>query len=673
MLALRKRWRALGAGRCEFLQPDNRKILAFVRRYEDETILVVANLSRFPQPVELDLSAFKGRTPIELFGRNAFPTIGQGGYPLTLSPHAVFWLSLEPTSSARLTDAGSAETAPLEILERWDELLGEEERLRLERHLPAYLAKQRWYRGGGREIRAVRLHESVEVPMGPSPGYVAMVGVEYAQGDPEDYLLFLTVSTGAAAEKLQREQPDAVLTPLQTASGTEPMVLHDALYSREFCAALFEAFVRRRKWKGIEGELEISGSQDLRSSRNGALAALEAAAGKFDQGNSSVIFGDQYILKLFRRVEPGPHPEQEIGRFLTARKFPASAPLAGAMEYHRESGEEICLGLLSRFIPRAESAWGFTLDHLARYFERVRTLPRETVEDGLAGASWQDRIERAVPEPVAGVVGTYLELARLLGQRTGELHMELASDPRNKEFAPEPFTPYYQRSLYQSIRNLMVQNFQLLRQSLKSVPEAVRPQAEQVLAAREQIVRRLRILYETPLTAMRFRCHGSYHLGQVLYTGKDFVIIDFEGELSQPLSERRIKRSGLRDVASMIRSFDFAAHAALLHQVDLGSISREQLAAFEPWTRFWHRWVSVAFLKAYVAATAPAGLLPRSRRELAVLLEAYLLEKTGYEIAHELTHRPDWLKLPLQAILDLANTSAPEAAADKTSGGKTQA
>jgi maltose alpha-D-glucosyltransferase/alpha-amylase len=269
------------------------------------------------------------------------------------------------------------------------------------------------------------------------------------------------------------------------------------------------------------------------------------------------------------------------------------------------------------------------------------------------------RTEADIPPEGAAVVGTYLESARLLGMRTGEMHLALASDFENRDFAPEPFTPFYQRSLYQSMRNLVVQNLQLLRRGLNSMGAMERSQAERLLSLEPEILKRLRIVHEKPIRAIRIRCHGDFHLGQVLHTGKDFVITNFEGEPARSLGERRIKRSPLRDIGGMIRSFHYATYAAAQEQFERGNLSPDQYAAIEPWTRLWYRWVSLAFLKAYWPVVRPAGLLPSSTGDLDVLLTAHLLEKAIYEIGYELNHRPQWAKIPIQGLLELIDVIKP--------------
>jgi maltose alpha-D-glucosyltransferase/alpha-amylase len=308
---------------------------------------------------------------------------------------------------------------------------------------------------------------------------------------------------------------------------------------------------------------------------------------------------------------------------------------------------------VTRFLPSAQDAWGYTLDMLGRYFDRIRSSPAEKGPEPAPNSSLLQLAAGDVPESVVALIGTYLELARLLGQRTGEMHLALAADPQEREFAPEPFTPFYQRGLYQSMRNLTAEQMQLLRHNLGTLPEPVRDDAQKIASLEHEILKRLRAVSETRLQAQRIRCHGDFHLGQVLYTGTDFMFLDFQAETSRSFGERRIRRSPLRDVAGMIRSFDYATNVALWKQIELGVIREDQLAQLQPWADFWGRWISAVFLKAYLKVVGARQLLPSAKEQLNILLEVHLLEKGLTELGFELRNRPGWVKIPLRSILRL--------------------
>ncbi len=353
-----------------------------------------------------------------------------------------------------------------------------------------------------------------------------------------------------------------------------------------------------------------------------------------EQTNSSILFSGRYFLKIFRKLEEGVNPDVEITRFLTERAHFANVPaFAGTVEF-RVGTKQTVLALVQAAIGSEGDAWRLTLDAVGNYFERV--LARKA---GLNGG-----ISPALTEELIG--GVFPDKARLLGQRTGELHRALASDAEDPAFAPEPFNAMAQRSVVQSMRASARQAFGLLRKKLEDLPQKFRGEAEEVLAAETQILAQERRLLEQRSPAHKIRIHGDFHLGQALYTGRDFVFLDFEGEPARPLSERKLKRSPLRDVAGMMRSFQYAAYSALWQR----AVRPEDVPFLEKWADVWYREISSAYLQSYLNATADALFLPRDERDLQVALETYLLDKAVYEVGYELNHRPDWVVIPIRGI-----------------------
>jgi maltose alpha-D-glucosyltransferase/alpha-amylase len=661
LIALRKRYKAFGRGSIEFLYPENRKILAFVRRYQEERILVVANLSRFVQGVELELSGFNGMVPVELFGRTAFPPIGESPYFLSLGPHAFYWFALEPQRvEAPLAIAAPDSQVPtLAVRGSWENAFRGRGKAALEAVLPYYLKPRRWFGGKARAMRSVSIIEAIPIAQGRERPkfYVTLLRVDYFEGEAETYVLPLAFAAGGLADQVASEFPQAAVVRLEVEG--EEGLLFDALWDEGFCGALLQAIARRRRFDGTAGELAAGSTKVLRQLWDAAEEPLTPSVLKAEQSNTSVIYGDRFILKLFRRLDEGVNPELEIGRLLTEKTTLAHVPpLAGFVEYRRGRQEPLTVAILQGLVPKEGDAWQYTLDELERYFERVLTDHPEAEEVAVPAESLLDLAEEGSPPLATDLIGPYLESARLLGERTADLHVALASALDDPSFVPEPMSPFSQRSLYQSMRSLTGQVFQLLRQRMSEIPEELSDEAQQLLGLEETILQRFQSILGGRSTAMLIRCHGDYHLGQVLYTGKDFVIIDFEGEPARPLSERRIKRCALRDVAGMLRSFHYAAYATLSdHRVSV-TVRPEDIAALEPWARFWYRWVSAAFLKAYLAEASQVPFLPQERDELQVLLDAHLLEKAIYELGYELNNRPDWIGIPLQGILDLVGGQA---------------
>jgi maltose alpha-D-glucosyltransferase/alpha-amylase len=663
LIALRKRHRSFGRGAIEFLHPSNHKVLAFIRSHEDEQILVVANLSRFVEYVELDLSAYRGMVAVELFGGKPFPPIGDLPYLLTLGPHGFYWFRLERSSAGErlLIETAREGAASLRVKGGWENALRGEGRQALEAVLPAWLRRQRWFGGKARSIDSASLVDAIVLPGGAEAGVVAVLRVEQSGATPQLYAVPMAFVSGAPGEDLIRTRPLAAVAALEleTREGIEHGWLVDGLALSEFCERLLRAIGRRRRLRGEAGEVVATPTRVFREVRGPEGADLTPAPMHAEQSNTSVVFGRRIVLKLFRRLSEGTNPELELGRFLTERaRYAHSPPVAGALEYRVRRRDPMTLGILQGYVENEGDAWEFTLDQLSRYFEDVRARSPEADEVRTPPGTLLELTELDPSPLVPELVGAYLEIARTLGQRTAELHLALASEREDPAFAPEPFTTLYQRSMYQSMRNSALRTLPLLRAKLGEMSDAAAAEATAVLEREEEILATLQAIVGARLEGSRIRIHGDYHLGQVLYTGNDFVIIDFEGEPARSLSERSIKRSPLRDAAGMLRSFDYAAYTALFGLVERGVLPEEEGSKLEPWARFWSRWVGSSFLRAYLPPVSAAGLVPRDRDALRRILHVLLLDKSIYELGYELDNRPGWARVPIRGILDVLRASS---------------
>jgi maltose alpha-D-glucosyltransferase / alpha-amylase len=657
LIALRKRYRAFGRGSLEFLKPENPRILAFVRRYRDEVLLIVANLSRFVQHTTLDLAAFQNRIPVELCGRAEFPVVGREPLFLTLAPHAFYWFALELQAADSLCSRAVVPEDLVPVLtatDDWEQLFLPSNRVALETLLPAYLRTCPWFGGRARSVEAVRIWEAVRLTQSAPAVYFTLLRVEYLRGDPEIYALPFACATGEHMDRLLEGTPQAAVARLQGDNGCA--LLYDALYDPDCCTALLQI---------VAGGNGLDKDDGVRAWTTEVFERLWGSADGFlppallqtEQTNTLIAYGDRLILKFFRRLAEGVNPELEIGRFLTEHShFVHTPPVVGALEYWRRGrqGKSITLAVLQGYVSHREDAWQYTLAALDTYFEKALALPAHEGEVPLSAPALLHLSRTNLPRWARKLLGPYLGFARLLGRRTAELHQALASAPEGSYFAPEPCPPLYRRSLYQSMRGLTVRVCQRLGDDLQRLPAPVRAEAEALLDRQDEILRRFRVVLGLPITGVRMRCHGDYHLRQVLHTGKGIALIDFEGEPARLLGERQLKRCPLLDVAGMLRSFHYAAYAAFFDRTTLQK--RVPCAAtplLESWTRFWCRWVSAVFLRSYLQQTAQTGLLPETHEELQILCDIHLLEKAIYELGYELEHRPDWVRIPLRGILQL--------------------
>ncbi len=660
IIALSKRYKAFGRGNIEFLQPENHKVLTFLRRYQGETILVIANLSHLGQQTQLDLTEFTGCRLINLFGPVEFTPVTESKYHFTLSPYAYYWFSLQPqkVGAAQLRTLPAEEIARVPtIAKAVDELFENENLAVMETVLQNYLKGRRWFRSKARDIQWSQIKDVIPTHSPECTGYFVLIQVNYVEGEPETYVVPLSVVSAEQIRAIRREQPQAIVARLQPPDGGNESLLCDAMMDKNFCKFLLQSIGKRHRFTGENGQIVASSTQAFFNALSPGETVPEPTPIKAEQTNTSVVYGDKLIFKLFRQLGEGVNPELEIGRFLTEKTTFANVPsLAGALEYYQPNARPVSLAILQGFVPNEGDAWHYTQDSLESYFQYVLAQPSK--HGPSLSREHLVSLSKELPPLAKEAIGTYLVSVQLLGQRTAELHIALASAPDDPDFAPEPFSFVYQTSLYQSMRSQTVRTLQLLREKLPNLPEEIKETAHKVCDLEKPIIERYRLIQRQNISAVRIRYHGDYHLGQILYTGKDFVIIDFEGETARSLGERRLKRSPLRDVAGMIRSLHYAAHSALLRQVSLAPRPEDELALLQNWAQYWYTWVSATFLTAYLNSIREANLLPEDSEQLKILLDAFLLERAVYEIGYELNNRPSWLKVPLQGVLQLMQTSS---------------
>jgi maltose alpha-D-glucosyltransferase/alpha-amylase len=513
--------------------------------------------------------------------------------------------------------------------------------------LPAYLKGQRWFGAKAREIRATEVVDFVTLEREVLRALIVMVKVEYEGGGGDLYSLPLVVTKDLDPKKDpgsnlkgQPGTPGVVLTVSGRASG-EKVTLSDALKNETFLSFLLDAIERGLVFTGEVGELVTSRTHALSMQETGAAGSLRPRAITAEQSNSSVAFGDRLILKFFRRLEEGVNPDLEVGGFLTEQAHYQHTPqLLGALEYHGARGLGMTQGILQGFVPNQGDAWQYTMKSISNFYNEM------------GKSSAQVSVADPSHETARALIAPFWESVGLLARRTAELHLALASPAAVAEpdFAPEPFDDTFQRGFEDALLELTNRIFRQLRHAHDRLPENAKPKVERVLGSEPRIIKRFHAALSSPIRAVRTRIHGDYHLGQVLYTGADFVIIDFEGEPARPLSQRRLKRSPLQDVAGMLRSFHYAAYAPLLAStgsVNVDNGNREKLYG---WAEVWAKWVSERFLDEYLKTARGAEFLPPSREEIMALLQLHVLEKAVYELGYELNNRPDWVAIPLEGI-----------------------
>jgi maltose alpha-D-glucosyltransferase/alpha-amylase len=821
MIALRKLFQVFGRGTLTFLNPANRKILAYLRDLDrgdgtHETILCVANLSRFAQPVALDLAPFAGMEPVEMLGYVSFPTITEEPYKLSLAPYSFIWLELQPASAKQdlapeLTLEAPPENAPeefaaLDLLTKgWSGFLAGHGLSVLETSLPGWLPRQRWFGAKARKVQFARLVDWAELPAPAAANTVvpasadlpaansippALFYFEIGYGDnlSDVYQLPLAFSTGAGADDLTARYPQSIIAMMPTPAGSG--VLHDATVREDLrqglltliernatlplsttrtaalevaaslaaaatgqsateevsngeAAELLNHAERATRGPAAVGEVHLrphevfpgsdpGSTLDLNapaaspvpedqpppaaglpvapapitaqpgeaaaSPRSAAPASsaqrkqlrespsagdpvpafgrldarsstafpgahgnqrLPARVGSAEQSNTSILYGQQLILKLFRRLQPGENPDVEIGRFLTeVAHFPRIAPFLGEISITPIQGEKTTVAMLQGLVANQGDGWQWFLDQLPGFFSSVASLP---APPAMPSPGFANR-RNTGPETTKHSASAF-EAAALLGRRTAEMHLALATPTDDPAFVAELFTADDLGRDAQRIEAQIVATLNALKTRLPSLADAVADEAALLLSRRRELIARAHAIETGTASGNRIRIHGDYHLGQTLRTAGapdgqnpesgDFVLLDFEGEPARPLAERRQKQCPLKDVAGMVRSFSYSAFSGLNDFLAEGTHAGASPDRLVPWARFWQDAASAQFIDAYCATiTAHPGLLPPPDQAQA-LFSAYLLEKALYELLYELNNRPAWLRIPINGILSM--------------------
>nr|MDQ2712662.1 alpha-glucosidase C-terminal domain-containing protein [Acidobacteriota bacterium] len=660
LIALRKQYRAFGRGTLEFLSPSNQRVLAYFRRYENETILVAANLSRFAQAVQLDLRKFEGYTPVEMFGRTDFPAIGNDYYPLTLGPNSFFWFSLEHREASVITTpaAGARRQAiptlnMASVKDIWDPAI----RGSIAAVLPRLLHSRPWLQSADRRFRSIQITESIPID---TNFRLTFVRVEYSSGDPDLFLVPLGLADAKESERLINENPDFVIADIRTPTGGRA-ALFNALNSKEFCTALIEAFARRRKFVGESGQLVAQRNRQFRKVWGTTHPNLEPSLLPTSEVDTSIKFGDRFVLKLIRKVESGIHPGVEMGELLTEKQpFPNAAPFAGCLQYEGPEGEKTIIGLLNGYVPNEGDAWRETRKHLDEFFDRnMKTeIPVAELWASAPINIYNLDFAMAEPPPIAReLIGSYLSFAETMGSRIAELHRIFSAPTNDPAFAPEPFNDFYRQGLYHGYIGLTTRRMEFIRQRIADMKEDVRVLASNVLEQEIAIVAQLQAVFEQRISSERTRFHGRLHLGHLLVTGDDVVIFDFEGDSQAHISERRIKRCPLRDVTSMLVSFGYAAQGTFRQIAPVG-VNDSTRAEVRTLTRFWYSHVTAAFIRGYWNTAGEAPYLPKSRADQQTLLQTYLMERALLDVRADIADKPALAGMPLRIILHLLNAES---------------
>ena len=644
IIAMRKKFRAFGRGSIRFLSPANAKVIAFIRSYGEEEILVLGNLSRFSQAAEIDLSEYAGYHPVEAFSRNSFPEIGEVPYLFSLGPYGYYWFSLEREQQREQQTA-----LPSLKIKQWEELHSRKQQKLLENDVfPRYLKASTWFLGKSRTLQGVTLLHWIAYPLKGFSCGIALLECTYNDGLPERYQVPLAWIPKPEEGEVLETPETAILSDLNK-NGLEGYLV-DAFFLDAWQRSLVRKLSGNRTLDTQGGKLHFnSGRKPL----EGQAAELQPKI-VWDPSHSALEFGDRYYLKLYRKLDDTINPDLEISRFLSEKtSFEQVPAFRGSVTFRKGEQTELALGLLQEKVAYQESGWDYARDAFRRYMEEARThLSGESTLQPKGLATSPITYEE-MPQVLQEVMeSAFPQRMILLGGITANLHASLLSGPASAGFGSEPFSLHYQRSVFSSFQGLTRSALDHLKKCLPELTGKLRDDARETLGMKSSILGRFKKIYAHKIDAQKIRTHGDFHLEQVLWTGKDFIIRNFEGEPMRPYSERRLRRSPLRDVAFMIRSLSYVSIGTLITENNGdGEIPQEEIHLASLWSYYSAR----LFLQGYLESEKIQGLVPQKQEDFQMLLEIFMLEKAMYELLYEMESRRSLTALPLMGIRDILN------------------
>lgn len=653
LISIRKKYKVFGRGDMKFINVDNPKVLAFTRSYEDETLLIIVNLSKFSQPAEVDMAEYNGFVPLEIFSKNRFPPARENiPYFFTLGAHSFQWFILEKPRQQPV----KKEELPGLRLQAWDKFF-ENDKIKeaLENEiLPAYLNKTSWFTGKNRVIYTCSIVEHISVMPGDSMAFLLLIDVSYKSGLPETYLLPLAFVKGHAADTVLRDFPQAVLAKLKM--DNHEGILCDASYTSPMQHWLFENMAGNETLSLKTSRLSFTGNAEIKKYfQQHKEVRSRIQTGRY-QTNTAITFDHGFFMKVYRKVDIGINPDLEMSEYLSQQaKFQYTPAYVGSIEWKSGKGTFV-LAMMQRMIENHGDGYVYMMERINNYIERILAAKKESLQKIEVKGNYIDPtgLEQLPVELQDLLGGRAAEQSRLVGIRTGQLHLALVQSKGLKEFTPENFSTHYQRSLFSSMLALVRETFQTMQRNKTMMPENEMPAINELLERKTEILAVLKKIYSKKLDVVKIRIHGNLNLSQVLLTGKDVAIHGFGGMPARNYSERRLKRSPLADVASMMRSYYYVGCDGFL---TTRHVAKEDIRNLLPYADIWIHYMTGFFIKAYLETVEQSDFIPKSKDDLKIMMQTYLLEKALFALDYELVNRPDKVLIPLTMISNILNNT----------------
>lgn len=638
-ISVRKKYRAFSRGKIQFLSPSNSKVLAFLRTYEDETILIVANLSRFSQVVELNLSEFSGCTPVELFSRNKFPAIKDSYYMLTMNSYDYYWFQLIPVEE-KFPGETLSEIPELESLSGKFSFFGyENESILITTAIPLFLRRNNWF-NPNQIFEEINIYD--EIPISTGDEYQSLVLLEIRYFDASSEALIIPIIISSDKEKLK----DNIKSNSVIAYFDDGKILCESKNDNTFRDKIISAILYSNTIRGKRGDIIIE-KEKLFIEK--AKEFMDTKISETDDSNRKYIdlnYGGGFKVRVHRKIEEASHPEIETLKSLFLNSSFKNIPeYLGTIKYRSSEGNLFVFGFIEREIPNEGNFWKYIVDASVNHYEKRINLLKEKLEEfkiGIHNLLNEKSIENDIIKNCDEVDTLNLDLMETLGKRTGELHSALAALPV-EGFEPEKFNSFYQRSLYQGNRSLVRNTFRLMRDYTGSEKSSL----ENLLYREELIIDNLKNLLREKFNAQKIRIHGDLNLKRILTTGKDFIFINFEGQSAIASSTKRLKRSPFRDIAGIIGSIYFAAHMSLQ---EFAHTYPEDINVYTAFADRWWYSLSNKFLRGYLLAASQKDFIPSDEHQINYLVNVYMIEKMLTEIDKGITNNASWLKIPVEGL-----------------------
>jgi maltose alpha-D-glucosyltransferase / alpha-amylase len=636
IIHMRKKYKAFSRGDMRFLHVDNPRILAFTRTYEDETLLIVVNLSKYAQPAEIDLKEFKNYAPVEAFSKNPFPPIKESSsYFFTLAGHSYQWFVLQQPGTAMQTDIQH----PRLQVQQWEDLFNGNIGILESQVLPGYIQRMDWFTSGNKALFSCSVMHHTALPADGKDAAILLIEVAFESGLPELYqlpLLFMREKEGTA---LIEAHPYALIAHLEV-NGKKGFLV-DAVYAGAFQQALLRFISQGKRFMG-SGEVVFGSTGGVQPGSN-----LPARVQGTTKHYTAIAFEDEYYLKIYRKIDHGIHPDVELTKYLSAQQEGLTTRYAGSVEWHLGS-YTYNLAMLEKLEENHGDGYHYMRDRIANYIERILARDRKVVSSYAREGSWTDPVSfESLDEERKEFIGSNAaDVARLAGVKLAKIHKALAESTA-PGFASEEFSLHYQRSLFSSMTSLVRETMQHIQKHRGRSPQYLHKDLDDLVAQREYLLSTLKKIYGKKYDVLKTRIHGNISLRSILLTGKDLLIHNFGGKPDRPFSEWRLKRSPLRDVAGMIYSFYYVASEGFIHS---SQVLPEEQQSMMPFADLWAHYMSSFFLEAYQREANGIAFIPGSKEDYAVVLNSFVLEHALQGLNHELVHSPEKAAIPLRII-----------------------